>query len=86
MPEKAEGALRKIKEIIAKQLEIPKEEVDKRIVLDADIINDLGADSMDFVEIVMQIEETFEISMPDATLEKIRTVRDLLTFVMETSR
>ena len=76
-----EEVLQKIKEIIANRLEIPENKIEKQIVISADIVHDLGADSMDFVEIIMELEETFKLSMPDEVLEKVRTPSDLLDFV-----
>lgn len=63
----------KVQEIIANQLGIDKEEV----TLGSDI-DDLGADSLDFVEIIMAVEEEFDIEITDDEAEKIDTVEDLV--------
>ncbi len=66
-----------IKELIAKQLNKPVEE----ITLDKDIKADLGADSLDIVEMVMAFEEEFAISLPDEEAVNIKTVGDIVKLV-----
>ncbi len=67
----------KIKEIIVEQLNVDESEVTP----DASFIDDLGADSLDIVELVMAIEEAFDIEIPDEDAEKIRTVKDAIEYV-----
>jgi acyl carrier protein len=67
----------KVKKIICDQLNVPEEEV----VLDASFVDDLGADSLDQVELIMAIEEEFDISIPDEDAEKIRTVQDAVNYI-----
>jgi acyl carrier protein len=67
----------KVKKIICDQLNVPEEEV----VLDASFVDDLGADSLDQVELIMAIEEEFDISIPDEDAEKIRTVQDAVSYI-----
>jgi len=67
----------KVKEIIAKQLGVNQTEV----VPDASFIEDLGADSLDTVELVMAFEEAFGIEIPDEDAEKIGKVRDAIDYI-----
>lgn len=62
----------KVKEIIAEQLNIDEEEVKP----EASFIDDLGADSLDTVELIMAFEEEFDLEIPDEEAEKIKTVGD----------
>jgi len=68
---------KKIKQIIAEQLGLNEEE----IVDGASLLDDLGADSLDIVELVMAMEEEFEIEIPDEDAEKIVTVKDVVDYV-----
>ena len=67
----------RIKEIIVEQLGIDV----AQITSDASFIDDLGADSLDTVELVMAFEEEFDIEIPDEDAEKIRTVRDVVNYL-----
>ena len=67
----------KIKEIICEQLDVPEADV----VPEALYADDLGADSLDLVELIMAMEEKFDISIPDEEAEKIATVQDTIDFV-----
>ncbi len=67
----------RIKEIIVEQLGV---EIDQ-ITPDASFIDDLGADSLDTVELVMAFEEEFDIEIPDEDAEKIRTFRDVTDYL-----
>lgn len=64
-------------EIIANQLSVPKEEV----VSQASFVDDLGADSLDLVELVMAMEEKFGIEIADEDAEKMKTVRDAVDYI-----
>ncbi|OHB74536.1 MAG: acyl carrier protein [Planctomycetes bacterium RBG_16_59_8] len=67
----------KLIEIVCKQLGVAKEKVSK----ETSFINDLGADSLDTVELVMEIEDSFDLSIPDDAAEKIQTVGDAIKYV-----
>jgi acyl carrier protein len=67
----------KIKEVIASQLGVEIEEVTP----EASFVDDLGADSLDTVELVMALEEEFDIEIPDEDAEGITTVNDALTYI-----
>lgn len=72
--------LDKIKEVIVDQLGVDADQV----TLEANFIDDLGADSLDTVELIMAFEEEFDIEIPDADAEKIKTVKDVVNFVEAT--
>ena len=67
----------KVKEIIIEQLDVQADQV----TADASFIEDLGADSLDTVELVMALEENFDIEIPDEDAEKIRTVRLAVEYI-----
>jgi len=67
----------KVKEIVADQLDVPLE----KVTLDADFATDLGADSLDTVELVMAIEEEFDIEIPDEDAENISTLEQAVDFI-----
>ncbi len=67
----------RVKKVIVEQLEKDPSEVTP----EADIINDLGADSLDVVELVMGLEEEFEIEIPDEDAEKIKTVQEAVDYI-----
>ena len=69
----------KLKEIVIKQLS----KDGKPVTLETSFINDLGADSLDIVELVMELEDTFDVSIPDEDAEKIQTVGDAVRFINE---
>lgn len=69
----------KVKGIIVEQLGVEEEEV----VLGASFIEDLGADSLDIVELVMALEEEFDLEIPDEDAEKIKTVADAVKYITE---
>jgi acyl carrier protein len=77
--EKVEVSQDKIKQIIADQLGVKKEEVTDN----AKFVGDLGADSLDTVELVMALEEEFGIEIPDEEAEKLVTVGDALRYIDE---
>jgi acyl carrier protein len=67
----------KVKSIIAEQLSVDEEEVTS----DASFVDDLGADSLDVVELVMAFEEEFSIEIPDDDAEKITKVKDAIEYI-----
>ena len=67
----------KVKEIISQQLDVDKANIKD----DASFIDDLGADSLAIVELVLAFEEQFEIDIPDEDTEKIRTVQDAIDYI-----
>ena len=67
----------KVKEIICEQLGVSEEEVTP----EASFIEDLGADSLDIVELVMELEEEFDIQIPDDQAEKIKTVGQAVEYI-----
>lgn len=67
----------KVKEIICEQLNVSPEDV----VPKASFVDDLGADSLDQVELIMAMEEAFDVSIPDEDAEKIGTVQDAIDYV-----
>ena len=67
----------KVKKIICEQLDVAEEDV----VPDASFVDDLGADSLDQVELIMAMEEEFELSIPDEDAEKIGTVQDAIDYI-----
>ena len=69
----------RVKQIIVEQLGVDEAEVTPS----ASFVDDLGADSLDTVELVMAFEEAFEIEIPDEDAEKIRTVQDAITYIDE---
>ena len=66
-----------VKAIVAEQLGVKQEQVTN----DASFVDDLGADSLDTVELVMALEEEFEIEIPDEDAEKIQSVRDAYNYI-----
>lgn len=68
---------KKVMEIIANQLGVDRE----MVTPEANVVDDLGADSLDVVELVMALEEAFGIEIPDEDAEKIRTVKDILDYL-----
>jgi len=72
----------KVKDIIVEQLGVKKEQVTEN----ASFIDDLGADSLDTVELVMALEEAFNIEIPDEEAEKIRTVGEAVTYINNHSK
>ncbi|MHB1610196.1 MAG: acyl carrier protein [Sulfobacillus sp.] len=69
----------KVKEIIVDQLGVDEEEV----TTEASFIDDLGADSLDIVELIMALEEEFGLEIPDDEAEKISTVNDAVEYIRE---
>ena len=67
----------KVKDIIVEQLKVDRDEV----TLEASFIEDLGADSLDLVELIMAMEEEFGFEIADDEAEKLRTVGDVINFI-----
>ena len=71
--------LDEVKEVVVEQLNVNPDEVKE----DSKFVEDLGADSLDVVELVMALEEKFDIEIPDEEAEKIATVADAIKFIEE---
>lgn len=69
--------LDKIREIVVEQLGVDPEQV----VPEANFVEDLGADSLDTVELIMAFEEEFDVEIPDTDAEKIKTVQDVIDYI-----
>lgn len=69
----------KIKEIIVEQLGV----AENTVTMEASFIDDLGADSLDIVELIMALEEEFDLEIPDADAEKVVTVGDVVDYIKE---
>ncbi len=69
----------RVKQIIVEQLGVEESEVTPT----ASFVDDLGADSLDTVELVMAFEEAFDIEIPDEDAEKIRTVKDAIDYIAQ---
>ena len=67
----------KVKEIIVEQLGVEEDDV----TLESSFIDDLGADSLDIVELIMALEEEFDLEIPDEDAEKITIVRDVVDYI-----
>ena len=67
----------KVRDIVVDQLGVEADEVN----IDSTFIDDLGADSLDIVELIMAFEEEFGIEIPDEAAEKIKTVQDVVTYI-----
>jgi acyl carrier protein len=71
----------KVIDIIANQLGVEKEVITQ----EANVVDDLGADSLDVVELVMALEEAFDLEIPDEDAENIRTVKDIFDYLEKVS-
>ena len=67
----------KLKDIIAEQLSVEADEVN----MDSNIQDDLGADSLDVVDLLMNIDDEFGVEVPDEDVEKVKTVEDLVAYI-----
>ncbi|MBE9547162.1 MAG: acyl carrier protein [Proteobacteria bacterium] len=67
----------RVVDVIIEQLDVTREEC----VPEASLIDDLGADSLDLVELIMAMEETFDLEISDDELEKIRTIQDIIDYI-----
>ncbi|MHA1571044.1 MAG: acyl carrier protein [Alphaproteobacteria bacterium] len=79
MTEEDKSVEQRIIEIVAEKMDKPKEEIS----LEKSFINDLGADSLDTVELVMDFEDAFDITIPEEDAEKIATIGDAVKYVQE---
>ena len=75
----SEEVLEKVKGIIVEQLGV----AETAVTMEASFIDDLGADSLDIVELIMALEEEFDIEIPDADAEKVVTVGDAVDYIKE---
>ena len=75
----SEEVFEKVKAIIVEQLGV----TETTVTMEASFIDDLGADSLDIVELIMALEEEFDIEIPDADAEKIVTVSDVVDYIKE---
>ena len=75
----SEEIFEKVKAIIVEQLQVSEETVTE----EASFIDDLGADSLDLVELIMALEEEFGIEIPDTDAEKVVTVSDVVNYIKE---
>jgi len=66
-------------EIVSEQMGVPKEQITR----ETSFVNDLGADSLDTVELVMELEEEFDITIPDEKAEEIQTVGQAIDYIEE---
>ena len=66
-----------VKTVIAEELEVEEEQIS----MESLIVDDLGADSLDVVELIMRLEEKFEVEIPDEDAEKIQSVGDAVKFI-----
>jgi len=73
----SEEVFDKVKEIIVEQLGV----AENTVTLEASFIDDLGADSLDIVELIMSLEEEFDMEIPDSDAEKIVTVNDVVEYI-----
>jgi acyl carrier protein len=73
----ADNVAQKVKQIIVEQLGVDEAQVDET----ASFVDDLGADSLDIVELVMAFEEAFDIDIPDEDAEKITTVKEAISYI-----
>ena len=68
----------KIVDILAEQLDIENK---NNITMDSELVDDLGADSLDSIDIVMSVEDEFGIEVPDEVIENIKTVADIVDYI-----
>jgi len=72
----------RVKDIVSEQLGVDKD----KVTPETSFVNDLGADSLDTVELVMELEEEFDITIPDDAAEKIQTVGQAIKFIQEAQK
>ncbi len=71
--------LDKLKEIVVEQLDVDAD----KVTMNASITEDLGADSLDVVDLVMSLEEEFDMEIPDEAVENIKTIGDIVKYIEE---
>lgn len=71
----------KLKDVIAGQLSVEAE----KVTLEADIQDDLGADSLDIVDLIQEIEDNFDISIPEDAVDELKTVGDIVNYIENNS-
>jgi acyl carrier protein len=71
--------LEKVRAILAEQLDIDEDTIE----MDSAVVDDLGADSLDIVDLVMSLEDAFDLEIPDEAIETMKTVGDIVHFVEE---
>ena len=74
-----EEIFEKVKKIIVEQLGV----AENAVTMEASFIDDLGADSLDIVELIMALEEEFDIEIPDADAEKVVSVSDVVEYIKD---
>ena len=72
----------KVKEILMDQLDVEEE----KVTMEASIVDDLGADSLDLVDMVMSLEEEFDVEIPDYQVENIKTVGDIVKYIEDNAQ
>jgi acyl carrier protein len=72
-----DGTFEQLKKLIVELLEVDE----SKVVPEASFADDFGADSLDFIELITAVEDTFKIEIPDADAEKLQTVRDAVNYV-----
>lgn len=77
-----DAILEKVKEVIIEQLAVEED----AIKLETSFIDDLGADSLDIVELIMALEEEFDLQIPDSEAEKITTVGDVVEYIKSANK
>ena len=77
-----QSTFEKVKAITVEQLSVAPDDVK----MESTFIDDLGADSLDIVELIMAFEEEFNIEIPDEAAEKIKTVQDVVTYIDQNSK
>ena len=74
-----EEVFNKVKDIVVENLNVPE----TAVTMEASFIDDLGADSLDVVELIMSLEEGFDIEIPDSDAEKVLTVGDVVDYIKD---
>lgn len=67
----------KVKEMLCEQLDVEED----KVTLEASIVDDLGADSLDVVDLIMSLEEEFDVEIPDEDVENMKTVGDMVKYI-----
>jgi acyl carrier protein len=73
---------RKVREIVALQLGL----VDEDVSIDSSFVDDLGADSLDVIELIMALEEEFDVEIPDEDAERFSTIEDVVNYLSDKTR